>query len=126
MTPDADAANRHARPLVELSREAWDKAKAAIARGGFMDEDATREELLAYRYLLYKEKRELRRLRLELNVRKERAEASSHRRGKWSSTRNESVGGAARAAEAAGTAGVAAGNNNRRTSYRLNRITEDE
>jgi hypothetical protein len=36
-------------PLVKLSREAWDKAKVAIARGGFMDEDATREELMAFR-----------------------------------------------------------------------------
>jgi hypothetical protein len=53
-------------PLVKLSREAWDKAKVAIARGGFMDEDATREELLTYKYFLYKEKKELRRLRSEL------------------------------------------------------------
>jgi hypothetical protein len=30
-TPNADAARRRGRPLVELSREAWDKAKASIA-----------------------------------------------------------------------------------------------
>jgi hypothetical protein len=69
-TPDADATRGRGRPLVELSCEAWDKAKAAITRGGFLDEDATREELLAYRYLIYKDKRELRRLRLELNAKK--------------------------------------------------------
>jgi hypothetical protein len=90
----------HGRPLVELSREACDKAKAAIACGGFLDEDGTREELLVYRYLLYKEKRELRRLRVELDARKERAYASSCQRGDLSSTRNISVG-----AGAAGAAG---------------------
>jgi hypothetical protein len=57
-----------------------------------LDEDATREELLAYRYLLYKEKRELRRLRQELYERKERADASGRRRAELSSTGNESVG----------------------------------
>jgi hypothetical protein len=47
---DTNAAGRRGRPLVELSREAWEKAKAAIAWGSFfLDEDATREELLAYR-----------------------------------------------------------------------------
>jgi hypothetical protein len=45
------------RSLVELSHEAWDKAKATIVRGGFLDADATREELSSYRYLLYKEKK---------------------------------------------------------------------
>jgi hypothetical protein len=45
-------------------------------------------------------------LRLELDAMKERTDASSRRRGEWSSTRSESVGG--------GT-GEAAGNNNRRT-----------
>jgi hypothetical protein len=75
---------------VELSREAWNRAKAAIARGGFLDEDATREELLAYMYLLYKERRELRRMRQELDARKERANASNHRRAELSSTGNES------------------------------------
>jgi hypothetical protein len=83
---------------VELSREAWNRAKAAIARGGFLDEDATREELLAYRYLLYKDKREVRRLRQELDARKERAngaDESSRRRGDLSSTGNRSVGAGA-------------------------------
>ena len=106
---------------MELSREAWNKAKDAIARGGFLDEDATREELLAYRYLLYKEKRELRRLRQELDARKERADASSHRQAELSSTGNGSVG-----AGAAGATGAAAGNRNRRTSSRLDRIPEEE
>jgi hypothetical protein len=69
-TPDADATRGRGRPLVELSCEAWDKAKAAITRGDFLDEDATREELLAYIYLIYKDKRELKWLRLELDVKK--------------------------------------------------------
>jgi hypothetical protein len=64
-TRDADTTRMRGRPLVELSREAWDKAKSAIiAHRCFLDEDSTREELLACRYLLYKEKMELRRLRL--------------------------------------------------------------
>jgi hypothetical protein len=104
---------------VDLSRESWNNAKAAIAREGFLDEDATREELLAYRYLLYKEKRDLTRLRQELNARKERAYASNHRRADLSSTGNESVGaGAARAATS--------GNHNLRESSWLDRIPEDE
>jgi hypothetical protein len=65
--PDVDAARMRERPLVDLSREAWDKVKAAILRG-FLDEDATREELLAYKYLLYKEKRELRKEPVHLAV----------------------------------------------------------
>jgi hypothetical protein len=32
---DTNAAGRRGRPLVELSREAWEKAKAAIAWGSF-------------------------------------------------------------------------------------------
>jgi hypothetical protein len=52
---------------VELSREAWNRAKAAITCGGFLGEDAIWEELLAYRYFLYKEKMELRRMIQELD-----------------------------------------------------------
>jgi hypothetical protein len=86
-----------------------------------LDDDATREDLLAYRYLIYKDKRELRRPRQELDARKERADASSCWRAELSSTRNRSLGAGVAGATASG-----AGNRNRRPSSRLDRIPEYE
>jgi hypothetical protein len=109
--PHAEDSQRRARPLVELSQETWNKARDAIAGRCFLGENATRDKLLAYRYLLYLEKKEIRRMRQELDERKERANESIRRRAALSSIGNSSVG---------------AGNCNRRTSSRLRNIPKGE
>jgi hypothetical protein len=51
------------RPLLELSRETWDKAKDVFEGTSFFGTYATRDELMAYHYMLQMQKKKLRRER---------------------------------------------------------------
>ena len=54
---------------MELSRETWDKAKDVFEGRSFFGTDATRDELMAYHYMLQMQKKKLRRERRELDDR---------------------------------------------------------
>ena len=69
--PEATAGpkkGRRARPQVKIPEACIDKAKRALAEGRNMPKGASRQELLAYRWLLNKERKRLIKLRKELDV----------------------------------------------------------
>jgi hypothetical protein len=104
--------------MSHLSQASWDKARDAFVGRCFLGDDAFRDELMAHQYLLYKEKKEIRKMRQEPDRCKERADESSHQRVELSSTGNTIVG-----AEA-GLGAAGAGNRNQRSSSWLNGISE--
>jgi hypothetical protein len=88
--------------------EAWGKAKKAVTGEVPMAENATREELMAYQYLLHRQRCELLKMQERLNERRAAADESSRRRAALSST------------------STTAGGHPRRSSSRLNHIPFNE
>jgi hypothetical protein len=71
----------------------WDKVRDVFAGKILMGDDASRDELMAYQYLLHQQKRELIKMKRDLEARKEAANASSLRRIQLSSTGGASAEG---------------------------------
>jgi hypothetical protein len=90
-----NGARTRQRPLLELSRETWDKAKYVFKGTSFFGTDATRDELMACHYMLQMQKKKLRRERRELDDPRARAGESSRRCAALSSIGNERVGAGA-------------------------------
>ena len=79
------------RQAIQVSQEAWDRAKDEVNRSVVMPEDASREDLMAYHYLLSKKNTEITRKfqemeaeRANLDRRKRVADLSSQRRAELS------------------------------------------
>ena len=87
MAGSASATSSAERRTIEVSQEAWNKAKDAVERSIVLPPDATQEELQAYHYLLSKKNadmtrrmREMEEERQRLEERKRLADISSQRR----------------------------------------------
>lgn len=76
------------RRTINVSQEAWNRAKDAVDRSVVMPEDATREDMMAYHYLLSKKNQEMAAERAALDERRRLADLSSQRRAELSAIHN--------------------------------------
>ena len=58
------------REKIHISVAAWDKARDAMSGTTPMTADATREELMAYQYLLHRARREIAKMKTQLDAEK--------------------------------------------------------